>query len=128
MSEETVEQNIDETAEETTEEQQDMFPRSYVEELRAENAKYRTRAKHADDLAHRLHTALVTATGRLEDPSDLAFDETHLDSQEALEEAIGELLERKPHLASRRLTGDIGQGVATTTGDVDLAGMLRSLA
>lgn len=128
MSEETVEQNTNETVEETTEQQRDMFPREYVEELRAENAKYRTRAKHADDLAHRLHTALVTATGRLEDPSDLPFNETHLDDPEALTTAINELLERKPHLASRQVTGDIGQGAVTNTGDVDLAGLLRSLA
>lgn len=88
----------------------DTFPRPVVEELRRENAKYRDRAKRADDLAHRLHTELVRATGRLADPTDLEFNADHLDDPEALAAAIDELLEAKPHLASRRPTGDIGQG------------------
>src|SRR5690625_3540572 len=57
----------------------DTFPREYVEKLRDENAKYRQRAQRSDDLAQRLHEALVAATGRLQDPTDLAFNEDHLD-------------------------------------------------
>ena len=107
----------------------DTFPREYVEKLRDENAKYRQRAQRSDDLAQRLHEALVTATGRLQDPSDLGFDESHLDDPEALQAAIEDLLARKPHLASRRPLGDIGQGVTNgNTGDVDLAALLRSRA
>ena len=86
------------------------FPREYVEKLRQENGKYRQRAGEADSLANRLHTELVRATGRLADPSDLPFDPKHLDDPESLSSAIAELLEAKPHLASRRPTGDIGQG------------------
>ena len=55
------------------------FPRSYVEELRRENARYRERARSADTYAKRLHTELVRATGRLADPTDLEFTEEHLD-------------------------------------------------
>src|SRR5699024_8346527 len=107
----------------------DTFPREYVEKLRDENAKYRQRAQRSDDLAQRLHEALVAATGRLQDPSDLVFDESHLDDPEALQAAIEDLLARKPHLASRRPLGDIGQGAKTGgTGDVDLAALLRSQA
>lgn len=107
----------------------DTFPREYVEKLRDENAKYRQRAQRADTLAQRLHEALVAATGRLQDPSDLAFNEEHLDDPEALQAAIEDLLARKPHLASRRPLGDIGQGVTNgNTGDVDLAALLRSRA
>ena len=107
----------------------DTFPREYVEKLRDENAKYRQRAQRSDDLAQRLHEALVAATGRLQDPSDLVFDESHLDDPEALQTAIEDLLARKPHLASRRPLGDIGQGVTNgNTGDVDLAALLRSRA
>ena len=107
----------------------DTFPREYVEKLRDENAKYRQRAQRSDELAQRLHEALVTATGRLQDPSDLGFDEDHLDDPEALQAAIEDLLARKPHLASRRPLGDIGQGVTNgNTGDVDLAALLRSRA
>lgn len=88
----------------------DTFPRQVVEDLRQENGRYRQRAQKADDLAHRLHTELVRATGRLADPTDLAFDEAHLEEGDSLSLAIDELLERKPHLATRRPSGDIGQG------------------
>ena len=109
-------------------EDEDTFPRDYVEKLRDENAKYRQRAARADDLAHRLHTALVRATGKLQDPGDLPFDEEHLDDPEALAAAVDDLLARKPHLASRKPVGNIGQGVSESRGTVDLAGLLRSRA
>jgi hypothetical protein len=86
------------------------FPREVVEKLRQENGRYRQRAQRTDDLSRRLHTELVRATGRLADPSDLEYVEEHLDDPDALTAAVDELLERKPHLASRRPTGDIGQG------------------
>lgn len=119
-------EEIEET-EETPEESPDTFPREYVEKLRKESAEHRVKAKRADEFAHRLHIALVSATGRLEDPTDLAFDETHLNDSEALEKAITELLEKKPHLAARRITGNVGQGETGMQG-VDLAGILRRLA
>ena len=115
------------TVEETdTDDDQDSFPRSYVEKLRDENAKYRQRAQRSDELANRLHTALVTATGALQDPTDLAFNEDHLDDPEALQQAIDELLAQKPHLAARRPRGDVGQGQTGTSNTVDLAEMLRA--
>ena len=104
------------------------FPRSYVEELRAENQRYRERGKRADELARRLHTALVAATGRLADPSDLPFDEAHLADPDALAAAIDELLTRKPHMAARKPVGDIGQGATPSAGTVDLAALLRQRA
>lgn len=105
------------------------FPRAYVEQLRKESAGYRDRARQADDLATRLHAALVGATGRLADPTDLPFDAAHLDDPEALGTAMDDLLARKPHLASRRVRGDVGQGAAGGgNGTVDLAGLLRSRA
>lgn len=104
------------------------FPRAYVEQLRQESAGYRTRAQQSDALAGRLHTALVAATGRLADPTDLPFDAAHIDDETALTAAIEDLLARKPHLASRRPAGDIGQGATTTGETVDLAGLLRGYA
>ena len=104
------------------------FPRKVVEDLRRENANYRTKAQRADDLAARLHSALVAATGRLADPSDLPFEESHVDDPEALTAAIDELLTRKPHLASRRPVGDVGQGASASADTVDLAEMLRARA
>lgn len=112
-----------------TGDESETFPRAYVEDLRAENARYRERAKAADALAQRLHTALVAATGRLADPTDMPFDETHLEDPDALAAAIDDLLERKPHLKSRRVVGDVGQGAGgITPGDVDLSALLRERA
>ena len=92
----------------------DTFPREYVERLRRESAEHRTRAKRADDLAARVFRLEVAATGRLADPADLAFDEALLDDPAALTAAIDDLLSRKPHLASRRPTGTVDQGVRET--------------
>lgn len=104
---------------------EDTFPRAYVDKLRKEAADARVKAKDRDEIAARLHTSLVAASGRLADPSDLPFDEAHLSDPDALTAALDELLARKPHLASRRPVGDIGQGVSAVTSSVDLAGILR---
>ncbi|MFS0898929.1 hypothetical protein AB3M98_16160 [Mycolicibacterium litorale] len=117
-----------EDADTEDDEDAETFSRTYVEKLRRENQRYRERAAEADVLAQRLHTALVAATGRLADPSDLDFDAAHLDDADALAAAVDELLTRKPHLASRRPVGDIGQGASRTGDTVDLAGILRSRA
>lgn len=110
----------------------DTFPRAYVEELRTENRERRMAAEdatgRADALAARLHTALVAATGRLADPSDLPFDAAHLDDEAALATAIDELLDRKPHLAARRVAGDVGQGARGGGEPVDLIGLMRARA
>ena len=105
------------------------FDRDYVERLRRENGRYRQRAQRADDYAQRLHVEIVRATGRLADPSDLQLDEAHLDDPDALNAAVDELLTRKPHLASRRPTGEIGQGASPpAASSVDLAALLRRRA
>lgn len=114
--------------EQTVDDDADTFPRAYVDKLRKEAADARVKAKDRDDIAARLHTSLVAASGRLADPSDLPFDETHLSDPDALTAALDELLARKPHLASRRPVGDIGQGVSAVTSSVDLAGILRANA
>ncbi len=128
QTEETIEPAEEVTEPEETETEPEQFPAEYVRKLRDESAKHRTRAQRADDLAARLQTALVTATGRLADPSDLPFEESHVDDAEALTAAIDELLTHKPHMASRRVTGDVGQGASASGDTVDLAGMLRSRA
>lgn len=96
---------------------EDTFNRSYVEKLRKENADYRSRAKDRDDvaaerdnLARRLHVELVRADGRLADPDDLEFNAEHLDDADALAEAIGQLISRKPGLKARQYGGDVGAG------------------
>lgn len=102
------------------------FPRSYVERLRRENKRYRDQAGTADGYAHRLHAELVRATGRLADPTDLAFDVEHLADADALDAAITALLDAKPHLAARRPVGDIGQGNRGTAGAFSLLDTLKS--
>lgn len=109
------------------------FPASVVRDLRKESAGYRERAKtaetRAEELAARLHSALVASTGRLADPSDLAYDAAHLDDADALTEAIDALTDAKPHLKARRVAGDVGQGNrGGDTAEVDLLGMLRARA
>lgn len=108
--------------------EEDTFSRAYVEKLRQEAAGYRVRAQRTTELEQRLHTALVAATGRLSDPADLEFNPDHLDDEQALTAALDDLLARKPHLASRRPRGDVGQGVTSSASNVDLAGLLRGLA
>lgn len=104
------------------------FSREYVEKLRQENGKYRQRAGEADSLAQRLHTELVRATGRLADPTDLPFDADHLADADKMAADIEDLLARKPHLATRRPVGEIGQGATPSGGTVDLAAILRGKA
>ena len=120
----------------TDETEPESFPRSYVEELREEAKSWRLKAQRADeleksvdDLCRRLHTELVRRTGRLADPTDMPFNEAHLDSPEALTAAIDGLLTHKPHLGSRRPVGNVGQGAVTVPAqNVDLAGILRGKA
>lgn len=124
-------QNDQEPTEDVNEPQEgeETFPREYVEKLRTEAADARIKAKRAEDYARRLQHALVGATGRLADPTDLPFDEANVMDEEQLNAAIDSLLETKPHLASRRPRGNIGQGpVSTGDGTVSLAGLLRSRA
>lgn len=125
----TAEQRQEAGQEDSGQEEPDTFPREYVERLRDENAKWRQRAQQADDYAQRLHTALVEATGRLADPTDLEFNTEHLEDTGALTAAIDDLVARKPHLAARRPSGSIGQGaVGSSSNTVDLAGLLRASA
>lgn len=120
----TTEVAADEVTE--TPDEPETFPREVVEKLRQENGKYRQRASQADALAQRLHTELVRATGRLADPSDLPFDAEHLDDTDKLTAAIDELLDAKPHLATRRPSGDIGQGQRGSTSEpFSLLGLLK---
>ena len=107
----------------------DTFPRAYVEKLRRESAEYRVKAQRVDELGERLHAALVTADGRLADPGDLPYDPAYLDDPAALDQAVADLLARKPHLASRKPRGNIGMGANRPSDDsFSLAGLIRSKA
>lgn len=112
----------------TTDDTAETFPREYVVKLRDENAKYRQRAGHSDDLAKRLHLELVRASGRLADATDLPFDDAHLTDPAAMTAAVDALLTAKPHLANRKPTGNIGQGASGVADSLSLSGLLRSNA
>lgn len=115
--------------------QQDSFPRAYVERLRRENASYRERASRAQEALSRLQELTVARSTRgiLADPTDLAYDAESMETDgwpdaEKIAEQARNLVERKPHLADRRPTGDIGQGARKSTDSVSLADILRSRA
>lgn len=91
-------------------EEGETFPRKYVEELRAESAKYRVEAKKAEEYGQRLQHSLVAQDGRLADPADLPYDSALLDDPEALDAAITEFIEKYPNMRSVRAGGNIGQG------------------
>lgn len=123
-AEETADDSDDLSSTEGTE--PETFPAKVVKDLRKENARYRERAQQADTLAQRLHVALVAQTGKLADPTDLEFDEAHLEDPEKLAAAVDELLARKPHLRARRVAGDVGQGNrGKGSGTVDLVEAMR---
>ena len=130
-------QNTD--PESDSEPESDSFPRSYVERLRRESAGYREKAtqaerqaqeadSYADGFAQRLHAELVRATGKLADPSDLPFTAEHLMDESALLAAIENLLAEKPHLRSRKVSGDVGQGFRGPAAEFSLLDALKSRA
>lgn len=111
-------------------EQAETFDREYVQKLRDEAAGHRVKAKRAETLAASLVTATAALTGKLADPTDLPFDEALLDDdgmvdQAKVRAAVEDLIKRKPHLAARRPTGNVGQGARPEGDDVGLAGLLR---
>jgi hypothetical protein len=125
QAEQTVEGQAD------TEEAVQTFDAEYVKSLRAEAAEYRVKAKRAEALAKQALTAMVSADGRLIDPSDLAYNEEWhskdgaLDAQ-AITAAIDALVEAKPHLARKRPTAPIAQGVRTHKSEPNLLQLIQA--
>jgi hypothetical protein len=109
----------------------DLFPRAYVEELRQEAADARVKAKRGDVAVERLVTLYAASTQRLADPTDLPFHEDLL-GEDGLPDAakvaaaVEALLTAKPHLAARRVTGDIGQGARPEHDEPSLSALLRA--
>ncbi|MDP9429961.1 MAG: hypothetical protein M3P31_00270 [Actinomycetota bacterium] len=108
----------------------EVFDREYVQKLRDEAAGHRVRAKRTDALNARLATAQAALTGKLADPTDLPFTDDLLDDDGLVDEAkvhaaVDDLIKRKPHLAARRPTGNVGQGARPELPEIGLAAMLR---
>ena len=74
-----------------------------------------------------MFTARLAALDMLADPSDMTFDPELLDEPDALAQAVAELVKRKPHLAKRLASGDIGQGAGAggNPGDVSLVSLIN---
>ncbi len=121
-----------ETGTEPSSAEPEMFPAEYVRELREENAKARTKAKRADDLARRLVTAYASESRKMADPSDLPMSDDLLGEdgtpdRDKVLAAVDELLTRKPHLAATRPVGNVGQGARGEAAQmVSLAQLLRT--
>lgn len=102
--------------------------KSEVGKLRRESANYRTRLREseqrADALARELVAARIRESGRLADPTDLDPDPALLEDG-ALDAAIDDLIERKPHLKARSF-GDVGQHERATPDGVSLGSLLRN--
>ncbi len=114
----------------TGETEPETFDREYVQKLRDEAAGHRVKAKRTDALNARLATAQAALTGKLADPTDLPFTDDLLDEDGLVDEdkvraAVDALIERKPHLAARRPTGNVGQGARPETPEIGLADLLR---
>lgn len=132
---ETVE-TTDETpveATETTEVSDDetvTYSRADLQKLRADAAKYRTRAKDAeakvDELARALFAARVAATGKLANPAEVLFNADILDDADAINEAVDAAIAERPYIRARRIAGDVGQGPrGENTAPTDFSGLFR---
>ena len=101
------------------------------QKLRRQAQRYRLRARDAsskaEHYARELFTARLAALDVLADPSDMTFDLELLDEPDALAQAVAELVKRKPHLAKRLASGDIGQGAGAggNPGDVSLVSLIN---
>lgn len=118
---------------EPADDEPDTFTREYVTELRRESAEHRHRARdaeaRADELAGQLWAERVGALGLLADATDLPYDAEALDDPDAIRAQVDELLERRPHLRTRRITARAGQGEGNGAADsVSLTGIMRAHA
>ena len=124
---ETEEHNENDVSRETSE-SEDPPEKSEVGKLRRESANYRTRLREseqrADALARELVAARIRESGRLADPTDLDPDPALLEDG-ALDAAIDDLIERKPHLKARSF-GNVGQHERATPDGVSLGSLLRN--
>ena len=124
---ETEEHNENDVSRETSE-SEEPAEKSEVGKLRRESANYRTRLREseqrADGLARELVAARIRESGRLADPTDLDPDPALLEDG-ALDAAIDDLIERKPHLKARSF-GNVGQHERSTADGVSLGSLLRN--
>lgn len=96
---------------------------------RQQAARYRRELRETqterDELTAALWSERVRALGVLADPDDLPLDPDALHDPDRLRELADELVTRKPHLRSRRITARAGQGEGTNPAGFSLAAILN---
>ncbi|MUL80510.1 MULTISPECIES: hypothetical protein [unclassified Mycolicibacterium] len=128
---ETLEPETPDTqGEATAPEDTDETTQAKLSKLRSEahNLRERTKAaeSRADELSRALWTARVTATGKVENPAEIAYNAEILDDLDAMNEAIDAAIAERPYIRSRKVIGDAGQGErGEVTGPQDFSGLFR---
>lgn len=106
----------------------DDLPGGELARARRQAARYRTELRDSQTRAGELEAALWRARleldGRLADPDDLPVDPELVDDPDGIRAAVDALLERKPHLRSRRIRERAGQGEGSASASVSLAELL----
>lgn len=106
----------------------DDLPGGELARARRQAARYRTELRElegrADELVAELWRARLELDGRLADPDDLPVDPELVDDPDGIRAAVDALLERKPHLRSRRIRERAGQGEGNPAASVSLAQLL----
>lgn len=91
----------------------DTFPRSYVQRLRERSNGYRLQLREREsDVAALQRQLFAERLQRLDlvvDADAVAFDPALLDEPNALQEHVEQLLDAKPYLRKRKVSGNIGQ-------------------
>ena len=105
------------------------YKRSDIEKLRRESKGYRDRAQtaetRADELARALFTARVAATGKVENPNEIAYTADILDDVEAINQAVDEAISGRPYIKARSF-GPVGLGErSNSTGPQDFSELFR---
>lgn len=106
--------------------------RSLVTKLRKEAGDTRKKLRDAEargeEYAAELWRYRVSETGLLADPDDLPYDPEALADPDRIKELAEDLVARKPHMRSTRITRRAGQGEGEETTGVSLSSMLRARA
>ena len=106
----------------------DDLPGGELARARRQAARYRRELRDSQTRSGELEAALWRARleldGRLADPDDLELDPELVDDPDGIRQAVDALLERKPHLRSRRIRERAGQGEGSASASVSLAELL----
>ena len=91
----------------------DTFPRSYVQRLRERSNGYRLqlreRESDVDTLQRQLFAERLQRLDLVIDHDAVPYDPALLDEPNALQEHVEQLLDAKPYLRKRKVSGNIGQ-------------------